>query len=182
MDITEKRISREIIFEGRVFTVAKDVNELPDGRLAPREIVLHNGGAGILPIDSEGNVTLVRQYRCGVGKVYLEICAGKTEKGENPKDCAVRELREELGLVADTVTSLGALGATPAYDSEIIYIYLATGLTEVGQELDDGEFLEIVKMPLKEAFYMVNDGRIEDAKTQIAILKAYTQRLLNGKD
>ena len=182
MDITEKRISREIIFEGRVFTVAKDVNELPDGRLAPREIVLHNGGAGILPIDSEGNVTLVRQYRCGVGKVYLEICAGKTEKGENPKDCAVRELKEELGLVADTVTSLGALGATPAYDSEIIYIYLATGLTEVGQALDDGEFLEIVKMPLKEAFYMVNDGRIEDAKTQIAILKAYTQRLLNGKD
>ena len=182
MDVTEKRISREIIFEGRVFTVAKDVNELPDGRLAPREIVLHNGGAGILPIDSEGNVTLVRQYRCGVGKVYLEICAGKTEKGENPKDCAVRELREELGLVADTVTSLGALGATPAYDSEIIYIYLATGLTEVGQALDDGEFLEIVKMPLKEVFYMVNDGRIEDAKTQIAILKAYTQRLLNGKD
>lgn len=180
MKLSEKRISREIIFEGRVFTVTKDVNELADGRHANREIVLHSGGAGILPVDKDNNVTLVRQYRCGVGKVYLEICAGKTEKGENPMDCAVRELKEELGLTAGAVTSLGALGATPAYDSEIIYIYLATELEYVGQSLDDGEFLEIVKMPLSQAVEMVFDGRIEDAKTQIAILKA--ERMLNGKN
>lgn len=180
MELMEKRLSREIIFDGKIFRVAKDINELPDGRQAPREVVLHSGGAGILPVDSDGNVTLVRQYRCGVGKIYLEICAGKTEVGEDPEACAVRELKEELGLVAKTVTSLGSLGATPAYDSEIIYIYLATDIKYVGQALDDGEFLEIVKMPLSDAVDMVMRGDIEDSKTQIALLKA--QRLLNGTD
>ena len=180
MELYEKQISREIIFEGKVFTACKDVNELPDGRLAPRELVIHSGGSGILPVDKEGNVTLVKQYRCGAGKVCIEMCAGKREIDEDPKECAVRELKEELGFVADNVLSLGTLIPTPAYDTEVIYIYLATGLKNVGSQLDDGEFLETVTMPLGDAIKLVMSGEIDDAKTQIALLKA--ERLLNGKN
>ena len=179
MELFEKQIERNIIYEGKIFTVARDTVELPDKRRAPRELVLHNGGASILPVDSDGNVTLVKQYRCGVSQVFLEICAGKLEKDEDPKECAVRELREELGFVAKNVVPLGSFAPTPAYDSEITYIFLATDLEFVGQQLDDGEFLEIVKMPLTEAVSRVMDGSIADGKTQIAVLKA--ERLLNGK-
>ena len=180
MELKETRISREIIFEGKIFTVAKDVSRLADGREAPRELVLHVGGAGILPVDSEGNVTLVRQYRCGAEDCLTEICAGKLEEGEDPKECAVRELKEELGITANTITDLGFLNPTPAYDSEKTYIFLATDITEGENKLDDGEFLEIVKMPLDKAVQKVMDGTLTDAKTQIALLKA--ERLLRGKD
>jgi len=179
MELFEKQIERNIIYEGKIFTVARDVVELPDKRQAPRELVLHSGGAGILPVDSDGNVTLVKQYRAGVSQVFTEICAGKLEKGEDPLECAKRELREELGFVAKNVVSLGSFAPTPAYDSEITYIFLATDLQFVGQQLDEGEFLEIVKMPLDEAVVRVMDGSIADGKTQIAVLKA--ERLLNGK-
>ncbi len=179
MKLFEKRKSRELIFEGKIFTVACDVNELANGREAPRELVLHSGGAGILPVDCDGNVTLVKQYRCGVAGVLTEICAGKLEKGEDPKACAVREMEEELGISAKNVVSLGSFAPTPAYDSEITHIFLATDLEYVGQKLDDGEFLEIVKMPLEDAVKAVMAGSISDGKTQIAILKA--ERLLDGK-
>ena len=179
MQLFEKQISREVIFKGKIFTVARDINELSDGKQAPRELVLHSGGAGILPVDSNGNVTLVKQYRCGVSGVMTEICAGKLEKGEDPKECAIREMVEELGFTARNVVSLGSFAPTPAYDSEITYIYLATDLEYVGQKLDDGEFLEIVKMPLCDAVEAVMNGTVSDGKTQIAILKA--ERLLNGK-
>lgn len=179
MELIEKRKNREIIFEGKIFTVARDENELANGKTAPRELVIHSGGAGILPVDSEGNVTLVKQYRCGVEGVLTEICAGKLEKGEDPKECAIREMHEELGYRAKTVIDLGSFAPTPAYVSEITYIFLATDVENIGQKLDDGEFLEIVKMPLKDAVNAVMDGRISDGKTQIAILKA--ERLINGK-
>ncbi len=179
MTLFEKQLSREVIFEGKIFTVARDVNELADGKTAPRELVLHTGGAGILPVDSDGNITLVKQYRCGVSGVLTEICAGKLEKSENPMDCAVREMVEELGIRAKNIVPLGSFAPTPAYDSEITYIFLATDLEYVGQKLDDGEFLELVKIPLDEAVKAVMNGSISDGKTQIAILKA--ERLLNGK-
>ena len=179
MELYEKQLSRETIFEGKIFTVVRDNVELPDGKNSMRELVLHNGGAGVLPVDSDGNVTLVRQYRAGVSKVFTEICAGKLEKGEDPTECAKREMTEELGLSAKNVVALGSFVPTPAYDSEITYIFLATDLEYVGQKLDDDEFLEIVKMPLDEAVSRVMSGEISDGKTQIAILKA--ERLLNGK-
>lgn len=180
MELWEKTVSRETVFEGKIFTVARDRSQLPDGSVADRELVLHGGGAGILPVDDEGNVTLVRQYRCGVSRVVTEICAGKTEAGEHPRDCAMRELAEELGLSADSVTDLGHLVPTPAYDSELTYIFLATGIKKTEAHPDAGEFLERVCMPLSEAVGKVLCGEITDAKTQIALLKA--ERLLCGKD
>lgn len=180
MELWEKTISRETVFKGRIFTVARDRSQLPDGTVADRELVLHSGGAGILPVDDNGNVTLVRQYRCGVCRVVTEICAGKTEAGEDPRECAVRELSEELGFTADNVIALGHLVPTPAYDSELTYVFLATGIHQTGAHPDTGEFLEHVTMPLSEAVQKVVDGEITDAKTQIALLKA--ERLLCGKD
>ena len=179
MELKETSISREIVFNGKIFTVAKDVSMLPDGRKAPRELVLHAGGAGVLPVDEDKTVTLVRQYRCGAMQCVTEICAGKLEIGEDPKECAVRELSEELGITAENVVSLGHLLPTPAYDSEVTHIFLATGLTHSDSHLDDGEFLEVVKLPLDKAVELVMDGTITDAKTQIALLKA--ERLINGK-
>lgn len=179
MHLFEKRLSRDIIYEGKIFTVARDSVELEDGSVAPRELVLHNGGAGILPIDADGNVTLVTQYRAGAGKVLTEICAGKLEKGESPIECANRELEEELGLRAECVTPLCITEPTPAYDSERIYVYLARGLSFVGRHLDEGEFADVVKMPFEKAVEAVLRGELTDAKTQLAILHA--ERLINGK-
>lgn len=172
MHLTEKTLEREIIYNGKIFTVARDKVELEDGSKSVRELVLHHGGAGILPISEDGTVTLVRQYRSGAATQLTEICAGKLEEGEDARECAIRELREELGMTACKVVSLGTIVPTPAYDSEVISIFLATGLSETDRELDEGEFVDIVKMPLEKALELVMSGEITDAKTQIALLKA----------
>lgn len=179
MELWEKTLSRDIIYEGKVFTAACDVVELADGSTARRELIFHSGGAGILPVDENGEVTLVRQYRAGAAGVLTEICAGKLEQGENPLECAKRELSEELGLEAEEITPLGYMNATPAYDSERIYIYLARKLKAVPCHPDDGELLEIVKMPFSEALHAVTDGSFTDGKTQLALLKA--EKVLYGK-
>ncbi len=180
MHLFEKTVERNIIYNGRIFTVAHDKAQLENGAIADREVVLHTGGAGILPIDKDGNVTLVKQFRYGVQSQLVEICAGKLEKGEDPKDCALRELEEELGLKATKVVSLGTLVPTPAYDSEIIHIYLATDVSNTNRHLDDGEFVDIVTMPFEKALEMVYNNTLTDAKTQVALLKA--ERILSGKD
>lgn len=180
MHLSEKTIKREIIFEGKIFTVVRDDVLLEDGSPAKRELVLHIGGAGVLPVASDGTVTLVRQYRSGVAKQMTEICAGKLEQGENPLKCALRELEEELGLQAKNVIPLGAFAPTPAYDSELTYVYLATDLVSVPSHTDEGEFLDIVKMPLEKAAELVMNNEITDGKTQLAVLKA--ERILSGKN
>lgn len=180
MRLTEKTITRDIIYEGKIFTVIKDLVELPDESHAGREVIIHAGGAGILPVDENNDVTLVRQYRAGASEVLTEICAGKLEKGEDPQSCAIRELEEELGLKASTVTPLGYIYPTPAYDSERTYIFLAQGITPVSSHPDRDEFVEPVKMHFDKAVKAVCDGTITDAKTQIAVLRA--ERILSGKD
>lgn len=166
-------VSSETIFEGRVFSVCVDRALLPDGRKARREVVLHSGGASVVALDSGGYVYLVRQWRYPFASAMLEIPAGKLEDGEDPAHCAVRELREETGMAAGQLISLGDHYPTPAYCSEVLRIYLALDLVHVGQRLDDGEFLEAVKIPFEEAFLMVIRGELRDAKTQIGLLKTW---------
>lgn len=172
MTFTEKTISSDTIFKGRVFDVCRQTVRLDDNSEAGREVVVHNGGAGILAIDDNKNIFLVRQYRKGAEREMLEIPAGKLEKGENPKACAVRELREEIGAEAKNICFLSEFFPTPAYCSEKITVYLASELTMHEQKLDSGEFLEIIKMNFDEAYQKVMSGEIIDAKTIIAILKA----------
>lgn len=169
IEITE---TSDVVFHGIVFdTIIKEVR-LSDGRLAKREIVKHNGGACILPIDDELNCYMVRQFRSPFECLMLEAPAGKLEIGEDPLVCATRELHEETGFEAAQIVDLGSMIASPGYDSEVIGLYMATGLKQLGQKLDDGEFLNVEKIPLKELLLMVEDGQIKDAKTQLCILKA----------
>lgn len=168
---TETMLESKEIFNGRVIRVTVDKVQLEDGTTSTREIVHHHGGACILPVDADGNVTMVRQFRYAFGEEIWELPAGKLEAGEDPFEAAKRELAEECGLTADRFVDLGVVYPTVGYDSEKIYLWAATGLHNVSQHLDEDEFLDVVKMPLDEALRLVMDGTIKDSKTQIGILK-----------
>ena len=171
---TETMLESKEIFNGRVIRVTVDKVQLEDGTTSTREIVHHHGGACILPVDTDGNVTMVRQFRYAFGEEIWERPAGKLEAGEDPADCGRRELREEAGRTCGKYTPLGKLFPTPAYDTEVIHMYLAQELSAPeAQDLDDGEFLDVTELPLEQAVQMVMDGEIPDAKTQIALLKTY---------
>lgn len=178
MPHTEAMLESKEIFNGRVIRVTLDKVQLEDGTTSTREVVHHHGGACVLPVDADGNVTMVRQFRYALGEELWELPAGKLEAGEDPFEAAKRELSEECGLTADTYTELGVVYPTVGYDSERIYLWAAEGLHTVGQHLDAGEFLDVVKMPFVQALGLVMDGTIKDSKTQIALLK-YAQ--LRGK-
>lgn len=175
-ELMEKEVSREIVFEGRVFDIAKCHAELSNGEIVRRDIMLHNGGVGILPLDEENRIILVEQYRYGASSFLWEIPAGKLEKGEDHFACAVRELEEETGMKANSFTYLGYLNPSPAIMSEIIHLYLARDLEPGIRHLDADEFLDVKKIPFEKAFEMVMNGEITDAKTQIALFK--TKELL----
>ena len=168
----EKEISREIIFHGKVFDIAVCQAELCNREIVRRDIMLHNGGVAVLAIDDDQNIYLVQQYRYGASDFLWELPAGKLEKGEDPLTCAIRELEEETGYTAENYSYIGKLNPSPAIMSEIIYLYLATNLKDGIRHLDDDEFLEVEKVPFQTAYEMVINGKITDAKTQIAIMKA----------
>lgn len=178
MPHTEAMLESKEIFNGRVIRVTLDKVQLEDGTTSTREVVHHHGGACVLPVDADGNITMVRQFRYALGEELWELPAGKLEAGEDPFEAAKRELSEECGLTADTYTELGVVYPTVGYDSERIYLWAAEGLHTVGQHLDAGEFLDVVKMPFAQALGLVMDGTIKDSKTQVALLK-YAQ--LRGK-
>ncbi len=172
MDLTEKQLSRRVLYTGPVFTVTKDDILLPDGTQGYRDLVHSLGGVVILPLDGEGNVTLVRQFRYAHGRVLLEAVAGKLEPGEEPFPAAQRELREETGFTAQRWDFLGAIETSPGFLTERLYLYLARDLTSGERHLDEGEFLEPVRCSLEEAAAMAADGRISDAKTMAVLLRA----------
>lgn len=179
-NIEEKILSEERVYEGKIVKVSILDVTLPNGEPAKREALRHVGASAIVPVDDEGNVTLVRQYRAPIASVLLEIPAGKLDfKGENRLEAARRELREETGLTAENWTHLTDIVTTPGFCDELISIYLATGLTAGEDEPDDDEFLNIVKMPLSELADMAMRGEISDSKTLIGVLMA--DRLLGRK-
>ncbi len=172
MHLDEKTTGSELKYKGAILEVYHDTVMLENGKNAGRDVVRHSGGVCVVAVNEDKEVYFVKQYRYPHKKVLLEIPAGKLEWGENPLECGMRELREEAGFTADEFTSLGCLYPTPAYDTEIIYMYLAKGLHKSEQELDEDEFLEVLTIPLDEAVKMVMNNEIEDAKTQLALLKA----------
>lgn len=172
MDFFEQRIDRDDKYHGIIVDVHLDHVRLNDGSISRREVVEHPGGVTILPVDEAGNCYMVRQFRYPAGHMMLEAPAGKLEYGEDHRECAVRELSEETGFSADELIYLGGFYTSPGFSSELLHIYLALGLHAGESHLDEGEFLNVEKIPLQQLSDMVMANEIEDAKTIIAILKA----------
>lgn len=157
-------------YHGHIVNVREDTIRLPDGRTAKREIVERGNASAVLPIDNEGKLIFVRQYRHAFGEMLLEIPAGMIEEGEEPLDCISRELEEETGYYSDDITLLFAMYPTVGFCIEVVYIYLAKNLKQGSMHLDEDEFIEIETYTLEEALEMVFDGRIKDGKTIAAVL------------
>ncbi len=172
MELEEKRLSSEEIFDGVAIHLFRDEILLPNGNKGVREVVRHPGAVCVLPLTEDGEVIFVNQFRYALNKVTLEVPAGKLEKGEDPTEAALRELSEETGIEAKKIVPMGALYTTPALMDEIIYMYIATDLSQGEQHLDEDEFVNAIKIPLDKAVEMVMNGEIRDAKTQTMILKA----------
>ena len=171
MDCTERTAEPHYLYKGRIINLRNDVVTLPNGKPAPRELVEHRGGVAVLAVDQNGFVPVVRQFRYPLGKHLWEIPAGKLEVGEKPDEAILRELREEAGLVAGKVTSLGMFYPTCGYSNEIIRLYLATDLSYVGAKPDEDEFLEIKYFSVDELYEKCLSGEIDDGKTLVAVLK-----------
>ena len=172
-ELREIPFEKKTIFEGRIFNVENWQVTCPNGHPAPREIVIHRGAAAVIPVYEDGTTLLVRQHRVSVDRVTLEIPAGKLDSwDEDPLECAIRELREETGLKAERMTLLTTVLTTPGFCTEKIGIYLAQGLTQGDMDLDEDEFLGVVRMPLSEAVDMVMRGDIRDGKTICGLLMA----------
>ena len=171
MDLTEKTLSSEKIYDGHILHVRRDTIELPDGSRGYREVVDHYGGVCILALDDENRVLMVSQYRYPYEKVLREIPAGKLEYGEDPTQAAIRELKEETGAIAGDFRPLGELYPSPGYCGEVIRMYLARELTFGETHLDKDEFLNLERVPFDQLVEEVLSGGIRDAKTIAAVLK-----------
>ncbi|MDE5771432.1 MAG: NUDIX hydrolase [Ruminococcus sp.] len=172
MHLQEKTISSSTVYEGKIFTVTCDTAELENGQTAIRNVILHSGGVCVIPITENNEIFMVKQFRYPFQEITAEIPAGKLEKGESHHDCGKRELLEETGCTCTEYIYLGEIYPTPAYNTEVIHVYLAKGLAYEKQCLDADEFLDVEKIPLADAVKLVMDGKIKDGKTQIAVLKA----------
>ena len=172
--LMETTLGREDIFAGRIFDVQRNRVRLPNGKESIREVVHHKtGGVCVVPLTADRKVYIVRQCRYPYHEILTEIPAGKLDPGETPEECGRRELLEEVGAVAGKMTPLGTLFPTPAYVDEVIHMYLAEELTAASQHLDEGEFLEAEAVPLETLVEDIMAGKIQDAKTQAAILKVW---------
>ena len=171
MDLTEKTLERNVLFQGAIVTLRRDRAQLPDGRQASREVVEHPGGVAILPLHDDLTVTLVRQYRYPFQEVMTELPAGKLDRGEDHRVCALRELEEETGLVPGDLTYLGCLRLSPGYSNEVLHIYLARDLRQRQAHPDEGEFLNVFRLPFQQLLDQVMAGDLTDAKTVAGVLK-----------
>lgn len=182
MELKETMLARKEIYTGRVFRVTRDEILLPDGSRGIRELVHSRGGVVILPMDEQGNITLVHQFRYAQDRILLEAVAGKLEIGEEPLPAAKRELREETGFTADRWTELGWICTSPGFLTERLYLYLAEGIHPGEQQLDQGEFLRCETMPLEELGRRIAEGQVSDGKTLAIYLKALLRRQKGGSN
>jgi ADP-ribose pyrophosphatase len=162
----------ETLLKGRAFTIRRDTMKTPDGRETKFDIVEHGGSVILIPIDDEGNLLFVRQYRHAAGMDLLELPAGTRDSDEPFEECAAREIREETGMEAETLTYVGSFYLAPGYSTEYMGVFLASDLKHNPLEADDDEFLSVEKIPIKLALEMTERGEMPDAKTLAALMMA----------
>jgi len=170
----EEKLSSTLIQEGKHFSFYHDTIKLPNGRETERNIVKHPGAVAIIAVH-EDEIVLIKQYRYATGKYLLEIPAGTLEKDEDPYQCAVRELQEETGYAASSWSRLFQSYMVPGYSNEILYFYLAEGLTDVTASPEDDEDIEVMRYRVDEVLNMIESNEIEDAKTIMAVLTYLTR-------
>ncbi len=163
-------ISSEIGFQGRAFRLRKDHLRTPDGREVIYEIIDHPGAVTIIPIDSTGRILFIHQYRPATGQVLLELPAGTLNPGEDPLECAAREVREETGMAARKLTHLGNLWLAPGYSTEFLRFYLAEDLYPAPLDQDDDEFIEVEAISIEDAYAMISCGEMVDAKSLAGLM------------
>jgi ADP-ribose pyrophosphatase len=163
------------IFRGRVVDLSVDEVRLPNGNVCALETIRHPGASAVVPVDREGRVLLVRQYRWATGGYILEVPAGKLDAGEAPETCARREVEEETGHRAGELQPLGWVWTTPGFSDEKIWLYLATDVEPARQDLQPDEVLTIEALPFDDAVAMAENGTIVDAKSICALLRAARQ-------
>lgn len=168
----EQQLNTQPIYNGKIIRVRVDEVALPSGRQTTREVVEHDAAVVIVPIDSENNVLLVRQYRYPAEQTLLEAPAGVVNDSESPDDCAQRELQEETGFAARNLRPLGAFWTTPGFCTEFMYAYLAKDLVPSKLNADDDESIQVEKFPVSRIPQLIRLGEIQDAKTIAALLMA----------
>ena len=169
---TPRIIKSKVKFSGKKAILRVDTIELEDGKKVKRETVEHPGVAAVVPLDSDGCVIMVRQYRIAAGKVMLEIPAGVIDEGETPEQTAQREMSEEIGMRAGMLTKLASFYVSPGISTEVIHLFLAEDLTADPSNPDEDEDIELKKVPLSTAVLMAEKGDFEDGKTLVGILMA----------
>jgi ADP-ribose pyrophosphatase len=171
---SETRLTSVRVYDGHLLKVHEDLSELPDGTTARREWIKHPGACAIVPIFDNGDTLLLRQYRYGPAKMFWEVPAGKIDPGEPIEQTARRELLEETGLDSDDLQRIGHFYPAIGFCDEIIHIFIARSLRESTGNTDEDEFVETVRMPLAQAFSMLDDGTIDDGKTCVVLQKVRT--------
>lgn len=172
MNLEEKQLTSEYIYNGKIIKLRRDTALLPNGKTSTREVIEHNGGVCVAALTDSDEVLFVKQFRYPYMEIVTEIPAGKRDgKDEDPLACGKRELKEETGAEAESFIPLGKLYPSPGYCGEVIWMFAATGLSYGEQHPDDDEFLSVEKIPLEKAVQMILSGDITDAKTQAAVLK-----------
>lgn len=173
-----KTLSSKGVYNGKIFDVFSDNVKLPNGNITQRDYLKHAGAVAILPVGEDGTIYLIDQFRYPAKKSILEIPAGALEKGEDRDSCAARELTEETGFRAKKMERIASFYLAPGYSNEVITLYRATELERAETNLDENEIIELRPVSLDESIEMIEEGRIEDSKTMLALL--YEKMLRNG--
>lgn len=166
---------KKSIFKGRIIDLSVETVTLPNGATAELEIITHPGAAAVVPMKDETTVVMIRQYRHAVGGFIYEIPAGKLHPGEDPRECAVREVEEEIGYKVGNLEPLLSFFTTPGFTNEVIHIFLGKDLQPGTQDLGADEVLEVLEMPIGKAIALIKEGTIRDGKTIIGLQMAYLQ-------
>lgn len=176
--ITEQVVSTTTVYRGRIFDLESLTVRFPDGNTGLRDVIRHPGATAVIVVNDRDEVLLTNQWRTALGRVSTEIPAGTLERGEDPAQCAARELEEETGLTASSLSHLTSITTCAGFCDEVLHIYQATGLSvsDGRHQPDEDEFIEVIWVPFAEVLAACLDGSITDSKTLVAVLAVAAAR------